>query len=107
MPRPGAGNAGTVELALIAVQFAAVMAKLAAVFAHFVAIPHHFAVDGMRAAMADSGADLGLSQSRSQREERGSEQELAHGILLQSGSHPSRPRVNNGLRRLNRPGTAL
>ncbi|GEN99324.1 hypothetical protein NSE01_11570 [Novosphingobium sediminis] len=86
MPSPGACDAGTVELALIAVQFAAVMAKLAAVFAHFMALTHHFAVNGMGPGVADSWADLRLSQSRSQREERGSEQELAHGILLQTGS---------------------
>ena len=90
MPRPGAGEASAVELAVIAPQFVARLAQLAALFAHFAAIMDDIAVDGMDAGIGRSRPGVGLGDGRGdgggQGEERSCQQKLAHGILLQSGS---------------------
>ncbi len=85
MPGPGV-RAIAVELAAIMAEFMAITADFAPLFAHFMAIADDLAVDGMRPCMSLGGVAMGLSESRGQREERGGQQKLAHGILLQTGS---------------------
>lgn len=86
MPGTRPGDTRAVQLTAIMPQLMAVAAKLTALFAHFVAIADNFTVGGMQPGVTLGGVAMSLGQGRCQREERGGQQKLAHGILLQTGS---------------------
>lgn len=86
MPRPGTRNARAFKPVLIAPQLMARAVQLAPLLAHCVTILDDLAVDRMNTGIGRSGASMGLSNGRGQREERSCQQELAHRILLQTGS---------------------
>ena len=96
------GSPGAVQIAAFRTQMLAggmqvplLGADIAARIAHIAAFLHHIAVESMgpgacrsRGAAVGMVVRMGLGKGRGERNQRGGQQKLAHGILLQTRSHP-------------------